>query len=350
MSDNFQTSCSSHFGSRLLPFFWFFLLVGFSACSWIKDDRSNCSSGFIIRLQPVLNERVQPGSGAGIITKEIDKLSLYVFDAKGQFVCLHTENRQSLADNDYNITLPLEYRDNGIYELVLWAGEDNPDYQVPNLTPGRSTRDDLTLWMKRDADGCQNDKQGHLWYGHIKKGQIQPSEMTLITIPIIKDSNRFSITLHDASEKGLKADDYDFTLRVDNGLMDVENNIIKDNWVTYGAYHKESSLELESTTTREGEVYLANARLNSLRLLAENEARLVITNRHSGQKVVNVNLTQYLLMTRSLFEDSKGVKFTDQEYLDYQDQFNVIFYLCPMGILVSLNINGWIIRLNDAEL
>lgn len=102
--------------------------------------------------------------------------------------------------------------------------------------------------------------------------------------------------------------------------------------------------------TRTGEVSLARARLNTLRLLADQEARLVVTDRVSGQKVVDVDLTRYLLMTRPLFEESNGVELSDQDYLDYEDRFNVIFYLTPMGKLEALNINGWIIRLNDAQL
>ena len=132
MSDNFQTSCLSHSGSRLLPFLWFCLLAGLSACSWTKDDRGDCPSGFRIRLQPALHAQIQPGSGIGIITDEIDTLSLYVFDAQGQFVCLHTENRQSLTENGSIITLPLEYKDGDVYELVFWAGGDNRHYRIPH--------------------------------------------------------------------------------------------------------------------------------------------------------------------------------------------------------------------------
>ena len=76
----------------------------------------------------------------------------------------------------------------------------------------------------------------------------------------------------------------------------------------------------------------------------------MVTDRTSGQKVVDVDLTHNLLMTRPLFEESSGVELSDQDYLDYEDQFNVIFYLTPMGRLEALNINGWIIRLNDAQL
>lgn len=136
MSDNFQTSCFSHSGSRLLPFLWFCLLAGLSACSWTKDDRSDCPSGFRIRLQSALHAQIQPGSGIGIITDEIDTLSLYVFDAQGQFVCLHTENGQSLTENGSIITLPLEYKDGDVYELVFWAGGDNRHYRIPRFPLG----------------------------------------------------------------------------------------------------------------------------------------------------------------------------------------------------------------------
>lgn len=328
MSDKFQTFCFSHSGSWFLPFLWLSLLAGLSACSWTGDDRSDCPSGFRIRLQPALHAQIQPDSGTGVITDEIDTLSLYVFDAQGQFVCLHTENRQSLTENDYIITLPLEYKDGDVYELVFWAGGDNRHYRMPQLTPGSSTRDELTLRLSR----------------------IQPSELTSVSVPMLKDSNRFVITLHDTSGQGLDADDYDFTLLADNGRMNADNEVMTGDRVTYAAYHTESASETEPAATRTGEVSLARARLNTLRLLADQEARLVVTDRVSGQKVVDVDLTRYLLMTRPLFEESNGVELSDQDYLDYEDRFNVIFYLTPMGKLEALNINGWIIRLNDAQL
>lgn len=298
MSDKFQTFCFSHSGSWFLPFLWLSLLASLSACSWTGDDRSDCPSGFRIRLQPALHAQIQPDSGTGVITDEIDTLSLYVFDAQGQFVCLHTENRQSLTENDYIITLPLEYKDGDVYELVFWAGGDNRHYRMPQLTPGSSTRDELTLRLERDGDGRQDDELGHLWYGHLRLSRIQPSELTSVSVPMLKDSNRFVITLHDTSGQGLDADDYDFTLLADNGRMNADNEVMTGDRVTYAAYHTESASETEPAPTRTGEVSLARARLNTLRLLADQEARLVVTDRTSGQKVVDVDLTRYLLMTR----------------------------------------------------
>ena len=38
----------------------------------------------------------------------------------------------------------------------------------------------------------------------------------------------------------------------------------------------------------------------------------MVTDRTSGQKVVDVDLTRYLLMTRPLFEESNGVELSDR--------------------------------------
>lgn len=45
-----------------------------------------------------------------------------------------------------------------------------------------------------------------------------------------------------------------------------------------------------------------------------------------------------------------------QEYLDRQDRYNLIFFLSPTEdpqkpyICLQMQVNGWIIRINDAEL
>lgn len=132
--------------------------------------------------------------------------------------------------------------------------------------------------------------------------------------------------------------------------MNADNEVMTGDRVTYAAYHTESASETEPGRHPYGRSQPGACRLNTLRLLADQEARLVVTDRTSGQKVVDVDLTRYLLMTRPLFEESNGVELSDQDYLDYEDRFNVIFYLTPMGKLEALNINGWIIRLNDAQL
>ena len=139
---------------------------------------------------------------------------------------------------------------------------------MPQLTPGSSTRDELTLRLERDGDGRQDDELGHLWYGHLRLSRIQPSELTSVSVPMLKDSNRFVITLHDTSGQGLDADDYDFTLLADNGRMNADNEVMTGDRVTYAAYHTESASETEPAATRTGEVSLARARLNTLRLLA----------------------------------------------------------------------------------
>ena len=59
---------------------------------------------------------------------------------------------------------------------------------------------------------------------------------------------------------------------------------------------------------------------------------------------------KYSFRPQGVCSREMSVELSDQDYLDYEDRFNVIFYLTPMGKLEALNINGWIIRLNDAQL
>lgn len=80
--------------------------------------------------------------------------------------------------------------------------------------------------------------------------------------------------------------------------MNADNEVMTGDRVTYAAYHTESLPKRNPAATVREEVSLARARLNTLRLLADQEARLVVTDRVSGQKVVDVDLTRYLLMTR----------------------------------------------------
>ena len=72
------------------------------------------------------------------------------------------------------------------------------------------------------------------------------------------------------------------------------------------------------------------------------------------QCVLLVNLIQYILMTREYYENRVGAKLTDQQYLDYEDKYSLMFTMMPTGsiinpyAMVELRINGWVLRPQDA--
>ena len=101
---------------------------------------------------------------------------------------------------------------------------------------------------------------------------------------------------------------------------------------------------------------VARAELNTLRLVKGNDTRLVLRERAGGKLVLDINLIQYILLTREYFEGRVGIKLTDQQYLDYEDRYSIIFTMMPTGsiinpyALVELRINGWVVRPQDAIL
>ena len=99
---------------------------------------------------------------------------------------------------------------------------------------------------------------------------------------------------------------------------------------------------------------VARSELNTLRLTTENNTRFVVTNKNTGKILLNINLTEYLLLTRELAAGSNTL--SDQEYLDNQCNYSIVFFMTPTGntrepyVCLTMNINGWIIGLNNSEI
>lgn len=93
---------------------------------------------------------------------------------------------------------------------------------------------------------------------------------------------------------------------------------------------------------------VVHSELNTLRLLENDDTRLILTHRSTGQCVLDIPLTKYLLLSREAYSG-----MTPQEYLDRQDQYTLIFfldatedklkpYICPL-----MKVNNWMVRIND---
>lgn len=66
---------------------------------------------------------------------------------------------------------------------------------------------------------------------------------------------------------------------------------------------------------------VVHSELNTLRLLENDDTRLILTHRFTGQRVLDIPLTKYLLLSREAYSG-----MTPQEYLDRQDQYTLIFF------------------------
>ncbi len=147
---------------------------------------------------------------------------------------------------------------------------------------------DTSLLLSRSETGEQPDKLAALFHGRTD-GEHIDENYRVIDIPLIKDTNLFSCVLQSQS-----------------------GNAVEEN----------------------------------------DDTRFRLHHRPSGKTIIDIPLTQYLLLTRH----AKTFKMSPQEYLDRQDQYNLIFFLTASEkpedpfLCQQMMVNGWMIRLNEAEL
>lgn len=295
------------------------------SCSWIADDRSECP--YRIQLQALVQADTEGTISTSL--EDIRTFSFYVFGADGKFVVRQEEDGEKLKQNNYVVELPVPA---GNYEIVVWAGSDDEHYRLTELQKDESRPSHLALYLERDADGWQRNELPPLWHGHLALTNVVEGQALLF--PLTLDTHVLAITLEEPATTRGTEPDYTFELIAANGYLGYDNYPLEDTPVHYGAYHAEGN----------------GGRLSTLRLLAGEEACCVIRHRASGNVLIDTDLTEYLLRTRPLYEQKHQVKLTNQEYLDRVGIFDVTFYLDSSHILVALRINGWMIRLNDAEL
>lgn len=274
---------------------------------------------------------------------QVTRIHLYLFDDGGKFVTRLTDEREAFGA-DYRMTLP--QLPAGTYRMVAWAGLNERSYACPPLLqPGISTPDDIRVKMLREADGTQNRELDALWHGETTM-TVAEGEHGIETIRLTKDTNRFRILVQASDGPALRKEDLNFRISDRNGYLDHDNRLLPDEAVSYLPYYQ-ADADLSGDVTDGGNVSAVVAELNTLRLMEDADARLTVTHRN-GEKLVDIDLIRYLLLTKM-----EGHDMPAQEYLDRQDEYVMIFFLNKDALghylLMYIQVNGWTIRPQSGE-
>jgi len=336
------------------------LLSGITSCKMTKDDLADCPSGVWVKFEVTMDVEYGGKYSAQSFADDLNNISLWVFTENGVFIDKFSENGQVLKRNDNTMSLPIAP---GKYKMVIWTGTEDIHYKVSEMIPGVSRLEDLKVQVARDTQSRQSNKLPSLWHGHVDKVEVKEFEYTHLSVRLTKNTNTIITVLHDLSGTDLDSEDYAFEIIADNGYMDYSNRLLPDEDITYDAYLIETALVSDgddgtraiATRNDETKLSVARAELNTLRLMADRPSRLIVTNKRTGAKILNINLTEYLLLTREYYRGSNGLIMSPQAYLDYEDIYRIVFFLVPTGnssnpyLFTTLKINNWIIRLNDGK-
>lgn len=256
---------------------------------------------------------------------QVDKVELYVFDEDGKFLFKQSEEGASLATGNYRMSVSLPV---GHYQFMAWAGAHD-SYDIASLDAGISDISDLKLRLKREESLIVDKELEPLWYGEIVKVDFTGMAHQTEVINLIKDTNKVRFVFQGATEDswGVNMDDYDYEIIESNGHLAHDNSLLDDDVLSFRPYHMEQKNQAAATIE-----------LNTMRFLEDRDARFVVTHKTTKQKVLDINLTDFLAMTKI-----EGYNMSVQEYLDRESEYKIIFFFTDKDpwLAMQININGW---------
>ena len=90
------------------------------------------------------------------------------------------------------------------------------------------------------------------------------------------------------------------------------------------------------------------AEITTNRLVKGHDMRLHIVNKKDGKEIVNIPAIDYCLLVKGNYNK----KMSDQEYLDREDHYDLVFFIDNQHnwLAASIYINSWRVVLQNADI
>ncbi|WP_297971269.1 FimB/Mfa2 family fimbrial subunit [uncultured Bacteroides sp.] len=318
--------------------------VALSSCERIFEDLDPCPHGVSLRFVYDYNMEF-----ANAFPKQVDCLTLYIYDDKDNYVDTKVVTGEELQDEDYRMTLDLE---KGNYHFVAYGGLacDKSSFSLLQTPAADSKRTDLRTIMDADCLTVPERRNLHDMFW----GQLTLATADLYsegTVKMMKNTNSIRIVLQNVDGTSVKVDDFDFEIIDDNTLFNYDNDLLPNDDITYIPWAKGqaqtgvSIVGPDQVVPRPVEV--AYAELSTSRLMTKNSPRLLVKRHEDAETVIDFPLNNYLLLMRSDRYSDMG----DQEYLDRESRWTLYFFLqAGIWLQTRIVVNDWVVRINDIEM
>lgn len=310
----------------------------FTSCEYIHEDLMPCERGVSLRFVYDYNMEY-----ANAFPSKVHCLTLYIYDGEGNYVGTRVEKTDVLKDENYRMKIDLEPGD---YSMVAYGGVACDDRSFTVIDEPSDAADKLTaLSVQMSHNELTSDKLLHdFFYGKLDV-TVEENNYKDETVYMMKNTNNIRIILQQMN--GMPVSDKDFTFRIvndDNTLFAHDNSLIENGAVTYMPW-AQGQRTVGDGEEGTGKVTVAYAEFSTSRLTVGNHPRLVIANNETGEDVLNIPLNDYLLLLKS----DRYADMTDQEYLDRENEWSMIFFLDKNHLWVDAQIiiNDWVVRLNN---
>ena len=244
----------------------------------------------------------------------------------------------------------------GEYGLLAWCGTtDKGSFSIPATTVGKQ----LTCTLDRQHDAGNKafvtEDLDRLFHGWLPEQTFGKTEGTYTyTVPLVKNTNNVRVVLQHISGEAVDKDRFVFTITGTNGSMDWDNTLLPDEPVTFYAWHTdagEAGMDpgIEAMPIVSRAVFSAAiAELTVPRLVKGQELRLTVTDKETGRTVFSIPLIDYALLVKGFYNRDMD----DQEYLDRQDVYDMVFFLdeSDRWLDAYIYVNSWKVVLHNSAL
>ncbi len=311
---------------------------------------------------------------ADAFAHEVKSVHLYAFDMEGTLVWHRSERGDALAADDYAMTLDVPAGD---YRLVAWCGLDNDgeraeSFTVPEVREGVTRIEQLKCSLNRMRDasgGAYSDGRLYpLFHGmrDVKLPADDNGGSYTYTMELTKDTNHIRVILQNLSGEEVRAEDFTYRIEEENGLMNYDNKLLPDEIITYWPKLSAGSASLgfddypelgkrsqSAAAPQSRAVLVVNVAVADFfigRLVPGRRTFLRINEARSGNNelVADISITDFALMLKDGYY---GDDMTDEDYLDRQDEYELVLFLDErrQWIGTSIIINSWKIVRNNID-
>lgn len=335
------------------------LPLALTSCHAIYDDEGDCSAEYRVRFIDDLNLKA-----ADAFNSEVKSISLYAFDESGVLVWSDEKSLDDLNAEPVAHSFDVSSLAPGKYHLIAWGGIDqsNGSFSLPGLSRAQTRVEDMSCRLSREQDDSGSDfidaNIDDLFYGstdiYIPDNTNGVNDDKIFDVQLTKDTNRINIMLQQLNGEDLDPDDYEFVIEADNGELDHQNNVVKEERnLYYRAYEKLSGsagYADNDATINTVSAILARFTISRLQINDWNKftrPMLSVYNVTTDEKLLSIPLIDYALLVRNNYD----YVTSDQDYLDRQDEYNITFFVQNGRWLDSeIIINSWRVILNNPNL
>lgn len=385
--------------------------VAFGACSMMEEDRSECPTGLYVRFVYDYNTQradmfkdhvgyvtvyVYDESGQKVAEKSVANtpatmpLAQYGYAmhfTEAELPAGHKYRLQAVAmQKDWNEALATpgaKYRRTDVTNansLVITldheaapvpgasaTGPHAVDNSAPMDTLWHTLKVMSTTTYGREAAAMPRTTKPYSVYPvEDQMVSLQAGYATYATISLIRDTKHLNITLRQYDNPAnVNADDYTVVILDDNAVLNADNSLAPSDSLIYYPYAQWTTRYDENGLALEGDIHPAtradvvtertahyNLMFNRLMYDEDNlkNARLIITNKQSGEVVANLNLASILAEGRIAYELNN---YSPQEYLDREYDYELDFLLKGDKWLycdIKIHILAWAKRKQNVEL